>query len=101
MQRSKGLRTKETRHGIIVSRVGRDGSYGVMLELNCESDFVAKTALFRVMANHILDLCEDKMFLSREDLLEDSGVKSFIKEAILEFKEIITIGRTVRFDVND
>ncbi|TNH06953.1 translation elongation factor Ts [Testudinibacter sp. TR-2022] len=39
--------------GVILARV--DGGYGVLLEMNCETDFVAKDAGFLALANKVAD----------------------------------------------
>src|SRR3989344_7955943 len=42
---------KITAEGLVVSYVHGVGKLGVLLELNCETDFVAKTESFRNLAN--------------------------------------------------
>ncbi len=45
---------REAREGVIVSYIhGALGKVGVMVELNCETDFVAKNEEFKAMANEI------------------------------------------------
>lgn len=45
---------REAREGIVVSYIhGSLGKVGVLLELNCETDFVAKNEEFKAMANEI------------------------------------------------
>ena len=44
---------RETKEGIIFSYIHFNGRLGVMLELNCESDFVARTEEFRALAEEI------------------------------------------------
>lgn len=41
--------------GIIVTRISNDGKYGVIVELNCETDFVAKDAGFVAFGNDVAD----------------------------------------------
>ncbi|MCB5253668.1 MAG: translation elongation factor Ts [Candidatus Cloacimonadaceae bacterium] len=48
---SKSLRA--TKEGIIFSYIHFNGKIGVMLELNCESDFVARTDEFKALAEEI------------------------------------------------
>ncbi|HNQ43490.1 MAG TPA: translation elongation factor Ts [Candidatus Cloacimonadota bacterium] len=48
---AKSLR--ETKEGIIYSYIHFNGKIGVMLELNCESDFVARTDEFKALAEEI------------------------------------------------
>ncbi len=48
---SKSLRA--TKEGVIFSYIHFNGKIGVMLELNCESDFVARTDEFKALAEEI------------------------------------------------
>jgi elongation factor Ts len=47
---------KEASEGVILSKVTANGKLGVMIVLNCETDFVAKNDNFLGLANRILDL---------------------------------------------
>lgn len=47
---------KEANEGIVLAKVTDDGKRGVMIKVNCETDFVAKTADFINFANTLLDL---------------------------------------------
>ena len=47
----KGIR--ETKDGLVYSYIHAGGRLGVLLELNCETDFVAKTETFSDLAHHI------------------------------------------------
>lgn len=59
--RQKGLMTarkragRATREGLIVAEVSADQKTGVALELNCETDFVAKNEGFQKLAKSIAD----------------------------------------------
>ena len=41
--------------GVIVTRISNDGKYGVVVELNCETDFVAKDAGFVAFGSDVAD----------------------------------------------
>ena len=47
----KGLR--ETKEGVIYSYIHAGGRLGVLIELNCETDFVAKTDGFKELAHNV------------------------------------------------
>lgn len=47
---------KEANEGIVLAKATADGKRGVMIKVNCETDFVAKTADFINFANTLLDL---------------------------------------------
>src|SRR6266481_469199 len=44
---------RESNEGVVISRTSADGKTGVVIELNCETDFVAKNAEFIAFANTI------------------------------------------------
>ncbi|HMG10099.1 MAG TPA: translation elongation factor Ts, partial [Mucilaginibacter sp.] len=44
---------RESNEGVVISRTSQDGKIGVVIELNCETDFVAKNAEFIAFANAI------------------------------------------------
>lgn len=64
---------RATREGMIASYIHMGGKIGVLLELNCETDFVAKTDIFGQLAK---DLCmqvaaTDPRYISRDNAPED------------------------------
>jgi elongation factor Ts len=63
---------RETKDGLIGTYV-HNGKIGVMVEVNCESDFVARNTDFQAMvkdiAMHIA--ASDPVFLRKEDVTED------------------------------
>jgi elongation factor Ts len=44
--------------GVIVQKVSSDGKYGVLVEINCETDFVARDESFTFFANMVADYVE-------------------------------------------
>ena len=44
---------RESNEGVVIARTSADGKRGVIIELNCETDFVAKNAEFVAFANGI------------------------------------------------
>ncbi|HTI59544.1 translation elongation factor Ts [Mucilaginibacter sp.] len=44
---------RESNEGVVIARTSEDGKRGVIIELNCETDFVAKNAEFIAFANEI------------------------------------------------
>jgi len=46
---------RENNEGVVIARSSADGKTGVIVELNCETDFVAKNADFVAFANAIAD----------------------------------------------
>jgi elongation factor Ts len=44
---------RESNEGVVIARTSQDGKRGVIIEVNCETDFVAKNAEFVAFANEI------------------------------------------------
>ncbi|MCW5980738.1 MAG: translation elongation factor Ts [Bryobacteraceae bacterium] len=62
--------SRATRQGIVGSYIHQGAQLGVLVELNCESDFVARTEEFQALVH---DLCmqvaaSDPQFIRREDV---------------------------------
>jgi len=77
--RKKGLSSsakkagRETKEGWIGSYIHTNGKIGVMVEVNCESDFVARNPEFLVLARDIAMhiAASDPRFVRREDVTPD------------------------------
>ncbi|MBW4890311.1 translation elongation factor Ts [Mucilaginibacter sp. HMF5004] len=75
---------RESNEGVVIARSSADGKTGVIVELNCETDFVAKNADFVAFANAIADAAVANTPASVEELyaLEVGGQK--IGDAVIE-----------------
>jgi elongation factor Ts len=89
-------------NGLVTAEL--DGtSAGVLLELNCETDFVAKTPLFQETAAQIAKAAISSKVADRLALLGTEAkpgvtVEQLIEEAGASLKEKLELGRFVRFD---
>ncbi|GAA3297417.1 hypothetical protein GCM10017708_39100 [Arthrobacter citreus] len=59
---------RSTAEGLVAAKV-IDGTVGVMIELNCETDFVAKSAKFIELADKVLDAAVESAAADAETLL--------------------------------
>jgi elongation factor Ts len=68
---------RESNEGVVIAKTTADGKRGIVIELNCETDFVAKNADFVAFANKIADLAVEKNPASLDELisLELDGAK--------------------------
>ena len=68
---------RESNEGVVIAKTTADGKRGIVIELNCETDFVAKNADFVAFANKIADLAIEKNPSSLDELtsLELDGAK--------------------------
>jgi len=65
--------SKATKDGVIASYIHMGGRIGVLVELNCETDFVAKTDDFRLLAKELTMhiAAANPKYLKSEDIPED------------------------------
>ncbi|RUM48357.1 MAG: elongation factor Ts [Hydrogenothermus sp.] len=68
---------RETKEGLIHSYIHAGGRVGVLLELNCETDFVARNETFKELANELaLQIAAMKpKWVKREDVPEEIVAK--------------------------
>lgn len=59
---------RESNEGVIIAKATSDGKSGIVVEVNCETDFVAKNADFVAFAEKIADLALEKQPASLEEL---------------------------------
>ena len=56
--------------GMIVQKISADGKHGVLIEINCETDFVARAESFTVFANLVADYAAARRPESLSHLLD-------------------------------
>jgi elongation factor Ts len=86
---------REASEGLVIAKSVDGGKRGVMIVLNCETDFVAKNADFGVVANHILDIAIENKPSNLDELkaLNYTGTELTINDKIVE--EIGKIGEKI------
>jgi elongation factor Ts len=94
--------TRTAGNGLVAAEL--DGtSAGVLVELNCETDFVAKTDLFQQVAGQIARAAVDARAADRLTLLATevrpgTTVEQLIDETGASLKEKLELGRYTRFE---
>ena len=75
---------RDSNEGVVIAKTSADGKQGFIVEVNCETDFVAKNADFIAFANSIADLAVEKNPSSLEELVgyELNGTK--VSDQILD-----------------
>jgi elongation factor Ts len=63
---------RDAKEGVVIAKTTQDGKRGVLVALNCETDFVAKNEDFRKVVETIIDIAIEKKPASREELLQQS-----------------------------
>ncbi|HWZ02976.1 MAG TPA: translation elongation factor Ts [Mucilaginibacter sp.] len=75
---------RESNEGVVIARTSADGKRGVIIELNCETDFVAKNADFVAFANAIAAVAVENNPASLEALSELAVDGQKIGEAVID-----------------
>jgi len=111
--------SREAADGLVFSYIHQNGKIGVLLELNCETDFVAKTEEFNALGK---DLCmhiaamnpkavskdgmpedaeEGEFALLDQPFIKDPSkkVSDLITETIAKVGENVGVGRFVRYEI--
>ena len=94
---------RTAKDGRIFHIVSDDGKLGVMIELNSETDFVAKTDEFNDLGNKIIAHLFSKSFADTASLLESahesgSTINDLVTAVIAKLGENIVLKRFARFD---
>lgn len=99
---------RELAAGVLVSYIHSNGQMGTMLELNCETDFVAKNEDFVALANDLAMHITAMMPADREELLAqpfvknpDNTVAEMVNQGTQKMGERIEIGAYTRMGVLD
>lgn len=75
---------KETNEGTVFIRTNNDSTVGVLVSLNCETDFVAKNEEFQATGRQILDIAFEKKPASIDDLKKEKLGAITIEEKLME-----------------
>ncbi|MGD8426512.1 MAG: translation elongation factor Ts [Balneolaceae bacterium] len=90
---------REANQGLIVTRVSEDGTKAAALEINCETDFVARNEDFQKRADQFLDLVFEQEIESVDELLKTNldglSVADHLKDMVGKIGEKIKINRII------
>lgn len=97
---------RKTGVGLIESYIHSGGKVGVLLELRCETDFVARNEEFKKLAHdialHVAGMDPvDITFMLSQPFVKDQAITvgELIKKSVAHFGENIEVSRFVRFEV--
>jgi len=86
--------------GIIAARV-ESGISGILLEINCETDFVSKNANFQAFVNEVADVLAAANAPDHAAALAlpygDSSMADFVKSKVIEVGENLQFRKYIRF----
>jgi elongation factor Ts len=112
---------RTTTEGVVESYIHKGGRIGAMVQLSCETDFVARTDEFKNLARNLAmqiaamsplhvdresvpadsDEVEDEFLLMEQDYIREQGTKisDLVKQVSAKTGENIVISRFSRFDM--
>jgi elongation factor Ts len=112
---------RSTSEGLVVSYIHTGGRVGSLVELNCETDFVARTEDFEALGRNLamqvaamsplhvdrdsvpdgVDDVKDEQLLIEQEYIRDSSMKigDLVRESIGKLGENIRIRRFSRFEL--
>ena len=97
---------REAKQGLIEAYIHNNGKIGVILELNCETDFVARNEEFKQLARdiamHITAMSpkDSKELLSQVFIKdEEKTIQNLVTEAVGKLGENIKIGKFIRLEI--
>jgi elongation factor Ts len=112
---------RETSEGLVVSYIHTGGRVGSLVELNCETDFVARTDEFAALGRNLamqvaamsplyvdrdsipegVEDVKDEELLAEQEYIRDSSMKigELVKDMISKLGENIRIRRISRFEL--
>ena len=108
VEKSEKKLERETKSGIVESYIHGEGKVGVLLELDCETDFVARTDDFKKLAHELcLQISSMKPVnvktLLQQEYIRDAGMKieDLVKQSIGKLGENIIVSRFTRFKLGE
>jgi elongation factor Ts len=96
---SKKRSGREAKDGKIAVAYSNDGNIVLIVEVNCETDFVSRTDEYECFTQEVARAILEEGIASIEKLSE--AIKDRVKDAIASFGENILIRKVVRFEKSD
>jgi len=95
---------KETKEGVIAGYIHPNRKIGALLELNCETDFVAESPDFQNLAHELclqIAAMEEKSPLLEQPWIRDETkkIRDLLNEYIAKLGENITIKKFTRYEL--
>jgi elongation factor Ts len=96
--------TREAKEGIVEAKTSADGKTGVIVEINCETDFVARNENFVNYASKVAEVLLNNNVSTVDDLLkckvDGETVQDLHNEILAKFQENIRIRRFTRVETS-
>jgi len=105
LRKASGLKAEKkssrvAAEGIVLTKIAEDGNYGVVIEVNSETDFAARDENFLNFAKQALDLAFANSDADAESLLGD-GLEEKRQALVQKIGENINLRRVARLNFED
>ena len=99
---------RETTQGLVDSYIHQNGRVGALVEVSCETDFVARTDVFKQLMHEICMQVaamnpKDVPTLLKQEYIKDGSrtMETLVKETIAKLGENIVVKRFQRFEIGE
>lgn len=106
LEKAEKKADRATSQGLVEAYIHQGGKVGVLVEILCETDFVAKTDEFKFLAKEVaMQIAamnpKDVEQLVKQEYIRDSSqtIEKLVKSVIGKLGENITIKRFQRFEI--
>jgi elongation factor Ts len=106
IEKAEKKQDRETKQGVIETYVHQNKRIGAMVEVLCETDFVAMTDDFKNLCHEIAMQVvamnpKDVAALLKQEYIRDGSVtiENFIKSTIAKLGENIVVNKFIRFEI--
>ena len=94
---------REAKEGIVAAKIDVEAKSGVLIEVNCETDFVAKNDNFKDFVSELTDAAagSDATDIDAANAVSkgEANIDEFVKAKVIELGENLQFRRMVRYDV--
>lgn len=106
IEKAEKKQDRETSQGLVECYIHQNGRVGAMVEILCETDFVARTEEFKNLAHEVAMQVaamnpKDVETLLKQEYIRDSSqtIEKLIKSAIGKLGENIVVKKVIRFEI--
>jgi len=92
---------KSANEGLVVTKVSDDKKFATILEINCETDFVAKSEDFVNLAKFVIDQVYKNKPKNVEEILKNSDVQDKLNDVLGKVGEKIEVSRLDIMEAKD
>ena len=92
---------KSANEGLVVTKVSEDKKFATIIEINCETDFVAKSEDFVNLAKFVTDEVYKSKPKNVDELMNNSAVKDKLNDVLGKVGEKIEISRFDNIEAKD